>query len=39
VQEEHHEGNGDRRERCLAVDQLHGRVPTPPVRGPAHDNN
>jgi hypothetical protein len=39
VQEQPREGNGDRRERRPAVDQPHGRAPTPPARGPVHDNN
>jgi hypothetical protein len=39
MQGEPHEGNGNRRERRLTADQLHGRAPTPPARGPAPDNN
>jgi hypothetical protein len=43
VQEEPHDGNGDRRERRPAAEQPHGRAPTPPARGPARgparDNN
>jgi hypothetical protein len=32
-------GNDDRRERRPAADQPHGRAPTPPARGPTHNNN
>jgi hypothetical protein len=39
VQEEPHVGNDDRRERRPAADQPHGRAPTPPARGPTHNNN
>jgi hypothetical protein len=39
VQEEPRDGNGDRRECRSVADQLHGRAPTPPARGPARDNN
>jgi hypothetical protein len=39
VQEEPREGNGDRRERCPAVNQPHGRAPMPPPRGATRDNN
>jgi hypothetical protein len=40
VQEEPHEGNGDRHERRLATDLLRSHTPTPPpARGPARDNN
>jgi hypothetical protein len=39
VQEEPHEGNGDRCERRLAADQPHGRPPTPLARESARDNN
>jgi hypothetical protein len=39
VQEEPHEGNGDRCERRPAADQPHGRAPTPPPHGATRDNN
>jgi hypothetical protein len=39
VQEEHRERNGDQCERYPAANQPHGRAPTPPARGSAHDNN
>jgi hypothetical protein len=39
VQEEPHEGNDNRREHRPAVDQPHGRAPTPPAHGPTRDNN
>jgi hypothetical protein len=38
VQEEPREGNGDRRKRRPAADQLHSPAPTPLARGPARDN-
>jgi hypothetical protein len=39
VQEEPHEGNGDRCERRPAADQPHGCAPTPPPHGATRDNN
>jgi hypothetical protein len=39
VQEEPHEGNGDRRERHPAADRPRARAPRPPPRGATHDNN
>jgi hypothetical protein len=39
VQEQPHEGNGERCERRLAADQPRVRAPTPPARGPTCDNN
>jgi hypothetical protein len=39
VQEEPHEGNGDRRERRPAADQPRDRTPTPPPRRATRDNN
>jgi hypothetical protein len=39
LQEEPHEGNGDRREHRPLAEQPHGRAPMPPGRGPARDNN
>jgi hypothetical protein len=39
VQEEHREGNGDRRERRPAADQPHDCAPTLPACGSARDNN
>jgi hypothetical protein len=39
VQKVPREGNGERRDRRPAAEQPRARAPTPPARGPAHDDN
>jgi hypothetical protein len=39
VQEQPHEGNGERRERRPAAEQPRAHAPTPPAREPTRDNN
>jgi hypothetical protein len=39
VQEQPHEGNGERRERCPSAEQPRARAPPPPTRGCTHAND